>query len=102
MSFTCPLCGGALHSMNEHGIWYKECVECSIALEFPGYQWVEIGTNETTEGYECSYCHKPIEKGEENQGCYNAITDDYYEYLCEQCFNELDLCDADDEGDDLM
>jgi len=33
MSFTCPLCGGALHSMNDNGIWYKECVECSYTTK---------------------------------------------------------------------
>lgn len=52
--------------------------------------------------HECSYCHKPIEEGTGYCGCFNAVTDDYYERLCEKCFNELDLCDADDEGDDLM
>lgn len=31
--FTCPLCGGALHSMNDNGIWYKECAECSYTTK---------------------------------------------------------------------
>lgn len=47
--FTCPLCGGALHSMNDNGIWYKECAECRKRFEFLGYQWIEIGTNDRTE-----------------------------------------------------
>lgn len=46
--FTCPLCGGALHSMNENGIWYKECAECGKRFDYSVGQQVVVRTSDRT------------------------------------------------------